>query len=532
MGATRKMIRTIVKRDLLDNILSFKFIACILVALVLTVISTIVHAANYLDRLEDYNKGVALAQDQLTKVPVFSFLEVTIYKKPSVISILIPGIEARTGNSLTMTHREIPTSLKGGFVKNEFASVLSFFDLYSIIVTIFTILAILLSYGSISGEKEGGMLSLVLSNSVPRWRYLVGKYLGGMISLALAILLCFLAGLIIPVLSRRSVLDTSFFVTVSLLYVFCLLYLSAVLLAGILASCLTKNSFQSLIIILAVYLLAVFLLPLGVDSAAEGLMARKVRSLERNTRELFKQRALEINKVAKTIPVHRSWSSQESFGPKILLARLNPPQTIAYYESLCSQTERLNEEYALKTHALRVQDLHIRQGIGRVRNLVLELSPPSCLERIMELETGTGQEDLDRFFTQVTQYWRQYVHYLDEENAFGLRYFYPYSGDLPPDEKTLVDELTQAVSERGRTSWDVSAYQKIRAVISTLNERYKRDITPLDLGDMPTFTYQMRTFGERFRDWSMGLLILIFDNLLVFALAFFAFVRYDPRIEA
>jgi hypothetical protein len=199
---------------------------------------------------------------------------------------------------------------------------------------------------------------------------------------------------------------------------------------------------------------------------------------------------------------------------------------------LCSQTERLNEEYAVKIHALRVQDLHIRQGIGRIRNLVLALSPPSCLERIVELEAGTGREDLDHFFTQITRYWRQYVRYLDEKNAFGLRYFYPFSGDLPPDEKALVDGLTQAVSEWGRPGWNISAYQKIKNVISDLNEGYKQDIRPLDLGDMPMFTYRMRTFGERLRDWSMDLLILIFDNLLVFALAFFAFVRYDPRIEA
>lgn len=521
------MVKTIIKREFLDNLISLKFIACVLVAIVLTAISTAVQARNYLDRLSDYNKGTALAQDELTKVPAYSFLGVSIYKKPSPMSIFVTGIEGKTGSYVTMTHREIPTSLKGGVIKNEFSSVFSFFDLSSIIITIFSILAILLSYDSISGEKESGMLSLVLSNSFPRSRFLTGKYLGGMISLALAVLLCFLAGSLILLFSKGIALDSGFFVSAFLIYLFSLLYLSAVFLIGILASSLTKSSFQSLIVILAFYLLAVFLLPLAVNNAADGLAARGARQYDRNVGELLKQRAFEIGRISKAIPIQRSWSFKKSAGEKVLLSRLNPPETIAYYESLLGQTERLKEEYALKIQTLRQEDLRVRQRIDRLRNWVLALFPPSCFGRVAELEAGTGQDDLIRFFQHLTQYWRQYVHYLDEKNAFSLRYFYPFPKGLPPAEEALVDELTRVYAENKQPWFSSSSFQEVKKI----NERYEENISPLDLSDLPVFTYQKRAFAERLQKWSLSIVVLFFNNLLAFALAYFTFARYDARTE-
>ncbi len=51
------MIRTIVKREFLDNLLSFKFIACVLVAIVVSLTSTAILTRDYQDRLRNYDKG-------------------------------------------------------------------------------------------------------------------------------------------------------------------------------------------------------------------------------------------------------------------------------------------------------------------------------------------------------------------------------------------------------------------------------------------------------------------------------------------
>jgi ABC-type transport system involved in multi-copper enzyme maturation permease subunit len=523
------LLRTIIKREFLDNILSFKFIACVLVAIVLTAISTVILADNYRDRLDDYGKGMASARDALSRVPAYSFLAVSIYKKPSLLSIFAPGIESKSGSFVTLTHREIPSSLKGGLKKNEFASIFSFFDLSSIVIGIFSILAILLAYGSISGEKESGMLSLALSHAVPRVEFLAGKYLGGIISLAVAVLACFLAGPLILLFSKGVALDPGFFRSLLLICLFSLLYLSSVLLFGILVSSLTKSSFQSLIIVLAFYLVAVFLLPLAINSAADGAAAHKARNYDRNIDALMIERSASLEKAELEIPVKRSWAfmNWNTQTDTVILGRLNPPETIAHYESLFERTEKLKEEYAQRIYALREEDLRVREKIDRVRNGALALLPPSCFVRAAELEAGTGREGLDRFFRRLALYWRQYVRYLDEKKAFSLRYAYPYPKELPPADKALVDELERVWLEKKAPFWASPAFGDV----GKLNKQYEREIKPLDLGDLPVFNFERGPFAQRLGFWLMNVLILAIDNILLFALAHFAFARYDPRME-
>ena len=183
------MIWTIVKREFLDNLLSFKFIACVVVAILLSTVSAIFLTNDYKARLKDYRTGVALNEENLKHVPVYSFLAPRVFKKPSPLSIFVSGIERETGSYADINHRDIPASLRGGLIKNEFSHMFSFFDLSSIVMIIFTLLAILLSYNAITGEKEEGMLSLALANAVPRYKILLGKYLGILTTLAVPLTL-------------------------------------------------------------------------------------------------------------------------------------------------------------------------------------------------------------------------------------------------------------------------------------------------------------------------------------------------------
>jgi ABC-type transport system involved in multi-copper enzyme maturation permease subunit len=523
------VIKTITKHELLDNILSFKFAACVLVAIVLAVGSTIFQASNYLDRLSDFSKGDAAARNKLTQVPAYSFLRIEVYKKPPPLSIFVSGIESRAGNFVILSHREIPISLQGGRASNEFASIFSFFDFPAIVVGVFSVLAILLAYGSISGEKETGMLSMALSNSVPRSRYLAGKYLGGITALAVAMLFCFLTGAMVLVLHKGVDIGSGFFLSLFVIYVFSLMYLSVVLLFAMLVSSLTKSSPQSLVIILAFYLISVYLLPIGINTAADGASARKAVTYDRNVGTLVSQRQAQIEQTTKAIPARRTWTFMRATEGmnNALLGRLNPPETIAHFERLFELTERLREDYALKIYALHQEDSRIRERIDRIRNLALAFLPASSFGRAVELETETGREGLDRFFNQVTTYWYQYVRYLDEKDAFSLIYSYPYPRELSQADRSLVDEVSRFSAEGREPFWKSPAFREI----GKRNAQYEKDIKPLDLSDLPVFMDRPASFAERLTKWLPSVLILVIYNLLLFALAYFAFVRYDPRME-
>lgn len=492
--------------------------ACVLVALVLTLISTLVLTKDYQDRLEDYNKGLSVAKEKLTKIYVYSQLELGIFKKPSPLSILVSGIENRTGNSVYLTHREIPTSLKGGFIKNEFSRAFSFFDLASVVVVVFSILAILLSYHSVSGEKEDGVLSLILSNSVARYKFLLGKYIGGLISIIFPLTVCFIVGILIVLFSKGVEADSDFFIPAILLYLLSILYLSSILLTGIFVSSRTKTSFHSLIFLLAFYLIAVFLLPLTVRNYSEKMAIKKAKNYENNINELVRERNKKIEEAWNQVPVKRSWAMVAGG----VFKRINSKETIEFYKGYYPLIEKIIEEHALKIYDLKRKDFQIKEKTRRFRDIFLAFIPPSNFEETSELIAGTGQNNLNLFFQQLTMYWNQYVRYLHEKDAFSLKYFFPGPEELTLEEKEIISRVNEAF-KKGPGWW--------KSEVGKSAMGYNPQLSYLNLGDLPVFQFRKQNFLERIRTISINALILIFYNFLVLMLAHFSFNRYDPRLN-
>jgi ABC-type transport system involved in multi-copper enzyme maturation permease subunit len=515
------MVRTIVKREVLDNILSFKFMACVLVALILSIISTIVLTKDYQARLADYDKGLAIAQEKLSKIPVYSYLEVEIFKKPSPLSIFIPGTERERGNYITLTHRDIPTVLKGGLIKNEFSVVLSFFDLASMIVIVYTLLAILLSYNSVSGEKEDGALSLVLSNSIPRFKFLLGKYVGGLLSMIIPLTFSFGIGGLIVLFSQRMGISGGFWSDFLAFYILAILYLSSVILIGIFVSSQTKNPFTSLLILLTFYVITVFLLPVAVENIAEKAELRKTVQYDNNAPHLKREAQGKTSEAVKKIPVKRSWASMDRRGEKLLLKRLNPEVTIEYFRQFYEVRERIGIEYAQKAYTLKQKDFEIADRISGTKRLFLMFLPAANFEMTSEVLAGTGRKTVERFFRQIFTYWQQLVRYLEQKDAFSLRYFYPYSEKFSPQETALLKKLSTA-------DW--------KERFSLLDKEEKKsgqeEVEYLNLRDMPVFKFVEPGLKEKTLGISPSVLVMFFFNLAFFLLAHFSFNRYDPRTNS
>ena len=66
-----------------------------------------------------------------------------------------------------------------------------------IIAYVLSLIALLFTFDSISGERESGTLRLTLANSVPRHAILLGKFLGALISISIPFMLAMLMNLLI-----------------------------------------------------------------------------------------------------------------------------------------------------------------------------------------------------------------------------------------------------------------------------------------------------------------------------------------------
>ena len=71
-----------------------------------------------------------------------------------------------------------------------------------IVRIVLSLVAVLLTYDAISGEREQGTLKLILSNGVPRSTILLSKCIGGYVTLILPFLVPVLIALLILTMSE------------------------------------------------------------------------------------------------------------------------------------------------------------------------------------------------------------------------------------------------------------------------------------------------------------------------------------------
>ncbi len=528
------MIRALLKKELLSNMLSFKFIACLLVAILVSLQSTALLSRDYLDRLREYDKGNAQFADELTRIPVFSCLNIKIFKKPSTISIFVSGTERESGSfaQISLANPSIPTSLEGGVLKNELSVIFPKADVAHIIIIVFSLLAILLSYNSVSGEKENGTLSLMLSHSLPRYKILLSKYLGALVSIVVALALQFIFSTLFIFFSKDMAIDGTFLKSLGLIFATSSLYLSCFLFLGILVSSLTKRAFTSLLILLGYYILFIFIIPAALKSSFDDRIFRSARSYDMNIEKLAAEKDRDESNLYRDIPQVKTWSLRDVNNMRLygglIFSRVNPREALDNQARMTEAGTKLERDYAEKIYGLRSADMRSSVSLRQRMNRLLALVPSSSYLLAVELMSDTGNDSMTRYLERLHIYWRQVMSYLEGRNAFGFRFFFPGPPDLTLYEKELVAKINEdkaGLLPRGRMLSYVGKY-------SHEAQNYRPQLEHLDLSDMPAFVPPALKAGDRLVIALPVITVLLGYNFVLFMAAYFSLQRYDPRRDS
>lgn len=179
---------------------------------------------------------------------------------PNALSLLVggPGEDARSALARPPSVSNASIEPPGDPMRARFAAV----DLGTIGVGVLSLVAILLSYDAVAGEKERGTLKLLLVNPLSRTHVLLGKYVGAMASLLVPLGAALVLALVAVAISGVR-FQPSDYGRLLLILVFLVLLVSFFVLAGIAISALTHRS--------AVAILALALLWLVLVSGAGSL---------------------------------------------------------------------------------------------------------------------------------------------------------------------------------------------------------------------------------------------------------------------
>ena len=465
------MLMKIIRKEILDNILSPKFVFTFLLCTILIILSIYTGITNYRADLKEYNSAIALNKKNLDSQPSWGALAglgTKITKPPQVLSTLIVGIQDAVGRNATVNIAYDPSLVDSKYDSNPVFAIFGALDLTLIVKIVLSLFAILFTFDAIVGEKEQGTLKLTLSNRVPRDQFILGKAIGSFISLLVPLVIPFLMGLILLNIFPDISLNGEDWLRIGIIFVLFLFYLSVFFTLGLLVSARTTRSSSSLFILLFIWVIFIFVIPKG---------------------------AVIVSKFINPVPsVHEVNAQKDAFlqemqaaGPAKMQEWMkdNPRESTPEYQEkfrkfledlqqdLTAQIDAKNAEYEEAYQAKRRKQQRLALNISRV-------SPASALT-FGALSLGkTGIHEHERFLNSI---------------------------------KTYKPIFTKWVNAKMMKNLNLSGGQQPKPV----------------LDDMPLHQFKPMNLRESFALAIPDFVVMAFMIILLFAGAFVSFLKYDIR---
>ncbi len=470
----RSVLKTLFVREIRESFASRRVWIVMGLCLILIPLGVEVGIRGYKTRLQGYAEASRLYSEEIRTINDVMYKEgARAYAPPSPLSFISLGLELVLPHAAESRYESMKPPAVIRFnndqgVDNLYEYFFGPIDLVFIVGVVMSLMAVVLTFGSVAGEKEQGTLKQVLSNSVSRANILVAKAAAGGVVLLVPFITSFL--LTLTLLSLRGIppLAEGVSTSIGLAILFSALIIGVFLNLGLLVSVLMKQAVSSLVVLLLAWVFLFGILPRLSSAAAQAVFpAESEAQLDfekaQVKRDLYRERDAEIERL---IQVRRN--DLPSSG------RPSPTQE----EIQNTYRARLEENW---------RSLEREADAGRKRQASLaailsRLSPTSCFIRPMSELSRTGWLEYEHFERTA----RQYEEVLNRE---------------------IFSKQKWVRTSQGNAGW---------------NEADGNAAAPV-------FSYHWVPVEAILRAVFPDLLFLVLFNLVLFAGAFLAFLRYDAR---
>ena len=517
------MIGHIVRKELLVNLLSLRFAIGLVVVTVMMGLVGYILTEDYAARNQTYLSLVQEHRKALEQTKVYSAVEVVIDIPPSLLSVFSQGIKD-VPSSVSVSPYHVPSlidesagrvsiNLSGSSNRrvNPLMRIFTPIDLTFVISTIFSLFAVLLVFDGFSGEREQGTLKLVLSSSLGRIQLLMGKFLGALVSLAIPLTLGFLEILLLWSLSPKVSLRPPDAISLVLVYVFSLIFLSAILALGMLISLFAKESSSGFMYLLLAWVVIAVIIPAGWGYLADSMRPKGLR--EKILRETEQARR-EFEKTYSTIEYRQQsdWMNARTdlFGAEAILGMTE--NEVAHRVEFNKKVFPLKFRFAEQRSRVIESYAVALTKWGRLRDNLMRPSPCVLYGNIMKAIAGTNIDSFEDVVRRGRFYREAMMAYLGPK--LGSAEWFTRALEYPDVQPT----------EQNRSYWQgLIEKQGERAVEKILS--WNR-VTPLSLNTMPPPHVAFSSLGERLRQVMVDGLLLLGSVVLFMALSVRRVIRY------
>ncbi len=399
------MIWHITKRELYDNLNSLRFALATVLLLGLMLINAIVHLQEHPVRMQKYHDAVTESLNRLrSRTNLYHIAQEGpgyLYKKPSSLDFCADGGEAFFADHVRGFHAWSTDGLAGFWQLDYMPATLNSknirpdtikIDWEFVIGYVLSLIAILFTFDSISGERERGTLRLTLANSVSRHTVLIGKFLGALVSISVPFTLAVLMNLLVISTSNDVQLGVETWNRLGIIFLIAILYLCFFLPLGLLVSSLVRQSAASLVVLLLTWVTFVVFMPSTLASIASGFSTPM-------TYGQFDQRARQLVNELRGEYDTRLQGTPEDPRKKIELAG-------EYVMEDVTERERLSREYLTQQHA----QIQLARSVTRI-------SPVVLVQHLLEVFAGTGFKRHQQFVENVQRYTREYREFVSDMDS-------------------------------------------------------------------------------------------------------------------
>ena len=394
------MIWHIAKRELYDNLNSLRFALATFLLLALMLTNAVAHLREHPERIQEYRTSVTDYWNALTsrtnlyelaqKGPGF------LYKQPSPLRFCAEGGEAFLSGRVDAG----AVYWEGGDLKGFWSLAypsstpnltnvrpdVTKIDWGFIVGYVLSLIALLFTFDSISGERERGTLRLILANPMPRHTVLVGKFLGALMSIFMPFTLAVLINLFVISVSGDVHLDAEAWRRLSIIFIVAVFYAGLFIALGLLVSARVQGSAVSLVILLLTWVTFVVFIPSTLALIASGFSPAPMTSDE-------------------------SWERKSQLHDKL------SDKYYTQWDKPLSKSEFVTKD--AEGHE-RLSQEHLTQQITQVdlARAATRISPASLVQHLLESFAGTGFNRHVQFLENVKRYARQYREFvLDTDRA-------------------------------------------------------------------------------------------------------------------
>jgi len=474
------MIRHIIRKELLENLLSLRFVLSLLLIICLYAAIGFIFVSKYTRQTDDYwkrtNENTAAFSERAGQLYKLAFYEQEIWRKPKPLSLCVEGFERYLPNyfNSSLFRTALPeVRSRSNFLLPNFCDI----DWVFIISTPLSFVVLLFTYDSFCGERQAGTLRLILSGSIPRHKILLGKYIGAILTLGIPLLMGFLINLIIVISSDIVKLGSGEWLRIIGIALISFLYLSMFLLLGMFVSSRTAHSANSIIILLLVWVGLVVLLP------GSGRIVSDIHYKSPSLTEFRKKIVESKDQIFREMRTGKFGKNAFESHPDRNHPSNNPPAAARFWNAFFASAAQVYEQHYNKM---------LTQAFAS-RNFAC-ISPAVIYQRASETIAGTGINRCASLHQQIKQYQQDLKEFILSKDA------------EDPDSLHLLFAFEYAVG-----NWQAISNK------------------PVDFDTVPKFQEHDLTLGQSMKlaIWDIGLLVLF--NLVFFAASFVSFLRYDVR---